>query len=52
MTKAEFCTAKWNNIIAIALGVPVHILMAFMIFKPVMSPVTTFWVIQVVGAVY
>ena len=52
MIRTDLYSARWNNIIALGLGIPAHALMVFLIIDPPMSAKAAFWVIQVVGAFY
>ena len=52
MNKEKFLTVRWNNLIALGLGIPALILAAVVIFTPAMSDLAGFIALMFVGVLY
>ncbi len=52
MTKDDFLTTQWNNIITLALGIPALIYTAIALFTPILSDKAGFWGFAVIGALF
>lgn len=52
MTREEFLTVRWNNLISLGLGIPALAYALFALFTSVLSPFTEFIVLVAIGVVY
>ena len=52
MTKEKFLTARWNNILALGLGLPALFYVAVVLSTPTMSDRAIFFGFAVFGALY
>ena len=52
MTKEQFLTVRWNNILALGLGLPMLLYVAVVLSMPVMSDRVSFIGLVVIGVVY
>ena len=52
MTKEEFFTLRWNNIITLGLGLLLVLYVLFVVSTPVLSDRAAFFVLMVFGVFY
>jgi hypothetical protein len=52
MNKEKFLTVRWNNLLALGLGIPALILAAVVIFTTAIPDLAGFIALQVVGVLY
>ena len=52
MTKDEFLTIRWNNILTFTLGIPALIYAGIALFTSVLSDLAAFWGFAAIGALY
>jgi len=52
MDKDRYLTVRWNNLIALGLGIPALILAAVVIFTSAMSDLAGFIALMFVGVLY
>jgi hypothetical protein len=52
MNKEKFLTVRWNNLIALGLGIPALILAVVVIFTSAIPDLAGFIALQVVGVLY
>jgi hypothetical protein len=52
MNKDKFLTARWNNIISLALGLPALVYVLIVLTSSVMSDFSSFIVLAIFGVVY
>jgi hypothetical protein len=52
MNKEKFLTVRWNNLIALGLGIPALILASVVIFTPAISDLAGFIALMFVGVLY
>ena len=52
MNKERFLTARWNNILSLALGLPALVYVLIVLTSSVMSDFSSFIVLVVIGVVY
>lgn len=52
MNKDRFLTARWNNILSLALGLPALVYVLIVLTSSVMSDFSSFIVLVVIGVVY
>ena len=52
MNKERFLTARWNNILSLALGLPALVYVLIVLTSSVMSDFSSFIVLVVIGVIY
>ena len=52
MTKEKFLTARWNNILTLALGIPTLLYIVFALSTPALSDQAAFIGLFLIGVVY
>jgi hypothetical protein len=52
LNKERYLTVRWNNLLALGLGIPALILAVVVIFTGAMSDLTGFIALMVVGVLY
>lgn len=52
MTKEQFLTERWNNVLALALGIPAVIYVAFVLSTSVLSESAAFIGFAIIGVLY
>lgn len=52
LSKAEFLTVRWNNILVVVLGLPIAAYVAVILDASPLSDRLAFWVFMVLGAFY
>ena len=52
MTKERFLTVRWNNVLALALGIPALIYVAIVLSTSVLSDSAAFWGFAIIGVLY
>ncbi len=52
MTKQDFLTVRWNNLLTVGLGLPTLVFAAVSLATPVLPELTSFIVLAVIGSVY
>jgi hypothetical protein len=52
MTKEQFLTVRWNNVLALALGIPIFLFAVVVLSTSVVPIRTGFIVFAIMGAVY
>ena len=52
MTKDQFLTVRWNNILTVGLGIPALTFAAIGLFTPLLSDLAAFWGFAGIGALY
>ena len=52
MTREQFLTARWNNILVLGLGLPILLYVAVVLSAPVMSDRASFIGLVVIGVLY
>ena len=52
MTKEDFLTVRWNNLLTLGLGLPTLTFAAVTLVEPVMSARASFVVLAVIGSAY
>ena len=52
MNKEKYLTLRWNNLVALGLGIPALILAVVVIFTSAMSDLAGFIALMVVGVLY
>ena len=52
MNKEKFLTLRWNNLLALGVGIPVLILAVVVIFTSAISDLAGFIVLMVFGVLY
>jgi len=52
MTKEEFLTVRWNNLLTLGLGIPALIYIVFVLSTPVLSDKAAFIGLVLIGVVY
>ena len=52
MTKEQFLTVRWNNLLVLGLGLPLLLYVAVVLSTPVMSDRASFIGLAVIGVLY
>ena len=52
MTKENFLTVRWNNILTLGLGIPALLYIVFVLSTPVLSDKAAFIGLALIGVVY
>ena len=52
MTKGQFLTVRWNNMLVLGLGLPTLLYVAVVLSTPVMSDRASFIGLAVIGVLY